>query len=432
VTDPPIVGQSGPLILDDRLQPVWFHAAPEDVVASNLQTQTYRGEPVLTWWEGVVTPTGEISSGKDIVVDQHYRPVATLEGADDWVLTLHEMVIDGDYAWVTANKNVPADLATYGGVNHGTVVESAVQKYDLRTGKLLNTWNARDHIPLSDSHTQPPPNGFPWDAYHVNSISLGPDGTFLVSMRNTWAVYLVDAKTGAIEWTLGGKHSSFTIPDGDKFEWQHDAQLRGGSLVSLFDNHCCQIEGTGKYLAATGSSRALVLKLDTATHRVTREAEYSHGATFAAQYMGNHQILPDGGAFVGWGQVPYFSAFDKSGQLLFDGIMPSSNQSYRAYVQPWAGEPLTPPRGAARTGEGRTTVYASWNGATKLASWRVLAGAADGALKPVAIRAKSGFETAIPVPSGSTKFELQALDAAGRVIGTSMRFRETITREAER
>ena len=432
VTDPPIVGQSGPLILDERLQPVWFQPAPEDVVASNLQTQTYRGEPVLTWWEGVVTPTGEISSGKDIVVDKHYRPVATLEGADDWVLTLHEMVIDGDYAWVTANKNVPADLAKYGGVNHGTVVESAIQKYDLRTGKLLKTWNARDHIPLSESHTQPPPNGFPWDAYHVNSISLGPAGTFLVSMRNTWAVYLVDAKTGAIKWTLGGKHSSFAIPDGDRFEWQHDAQLHGSSHVSLFDNHCCQVEGTGEYLSATGSSRALRLKLDTATHRVTRDAEYSHGATFAAQYMGNGQTLPDGGVFVGWGQVPYFSAFSKSGKLLFDGIMPSPNQSYRAYVRPWIGEPLTPPRGAAQTRGGQTTVYASWNGSTELESWRVLAGAGGGTFTPVATRAKSGFETAIPAPPGSTRFKLQALNAAGHVIGTSMPFRATTTREAKR
>jgi EmrB/QacA subfamily drug resistance transporter len=425
LTDPPIVGQSGPLMLDDRLQPVWFHPAPVDVVGSNLQAQTYHGEPVLTWWQGVVTPTGEISSGEDIVVDRHYQPVARLEGADGWVLTLHELVIDGDNAWVTANRNVPADLAKYGGVNHGTVVESAIQKYDLRTGRLLYTWNAGDHIPLSDSHTQPPPNGFPWDAYHVNSLSPGPDGTFLVSMRNTWAVYLVDAKTGAIEWTLGGKHSSFTIPDGERFEWQHDAQLHGGSLVSLFDNHCCQVEGTGKYLPATGSSRVLMLRIDTANHRVTRAAEYSHGATFAVQYMGNGQMLPDGDVFVGWGQVPYFSEFAKSGKLLFDGIMPSPNMSYRAYVQPWVGEPLTRPRGGARTDDGGTTVYASWNGATKLVSWRVLAGDAAGALTAVATRAKSGFETAIPVPSGSTRFEVQALDAAGRVIGTSMPFRAT-------
>jgi hypothetical protein len=37
----------------------------------------------------------------------------------------------------------------------------------------------------------------------------------------------------------------------------------------------------------------------------------------------------------------------------------------------------------------------------------------------VATVAKSGFETAIPVPSGYKSFKVQALDAGGRVIGTS-------------
>ena len=116
---------------------------------------------------------------------------------------------------MTANKNVPANLAKYGGVNGGALIDSAVQEYDLRTGKLVYTWNASQHIPPSDSYARPPENGFPWDAYHVNSVDPLGNGTFLVSMRNTWAVYLVDIeKTGKIEWTLGGKHSSFKVPDG--------------------------------------------------------------------------------------------------------------------------------------------------------------------------------------------------------------------------
>ena len=49
------------------------------------------------------------------------------------------MVIRGDDAWVTANRNVPADLAKYGGVNDGTLVQSAMQEYNLKTGKLLYT-----------------------------------------------------------------------------------------------------------------------------------------------------------------------------------------------------------------------------------------------------------------------------------------------------
>jgi hypothetical protein len=187
LSKPPMVGQSGPLILDRRLQPVWFHPVPESVVASNLSLQTYEGKPALAWWQGVVTNTGQTESGEYVVVDQHYQQVAKLKGADGWVLTLHELAIRGDHAWVTANKNIPTDLSKYGGAYNGALIDSAVQEYNLKTGKLLRTWDALDHIPLKDSYATLPTNGFPWDAYHVNAVELISNGTFLVSIRNTWA-----------------------------------------------------------------------------------------------------------------------------------------------------------------------------------------------------------------------------------------------------
>ena len=55
---PPIRGQSGPMILGRDLQPVWFQPVPEQDVASNLTLQSYRGKPVLGWWQGRVTKNG--------------------------------------------------------------------------------------------------------------------------------------------------------------------------------------------------------------------------------------------------------------------------------------------------------------------------------------------------------------------------------------
>jgi EmrB/QacA subfamily drug resistance transporter len=414
---PKMVGQSGPLILDGNLEPVWFRPVPTDRVAGNLHEQTLDRRPVLTWWEGDVTPTGLINSGEYLVVDNRYRPVARVKGKDGWVITLHSMVIQGHVAWVTANKNVPANLSRFGGVSSGVFVDSAVQKYDLRTGRLLYTWRASDHIPLSDSHTQPPPNGFPWDAYHVNSIDLASGGRVLVSMRNTWAGYLIEPASGRIVWQLGGRHSSFDLPSKAKFEWQHDIELESNSVVSLFDNHCCEITGAGEYLPSKTPSRGLALQLDPARQSATTVAEYSHGTTFKSQYMGNVEKLPNGDVFVGWGQVPYVSAYTKEGKLSFDGALPEPDLTYRAYLQRWAGRPLDRPRGAARVQGGRTTVYASWNGATEVASWRVLAPAA------VAVHKKTGFETAIRVDRTLARVRVQALDASGRVIGTSEPFR---------
>jgi len=73
----------------------------------------------------------------------------------------------------------------------------------------------------------------------------------------------------------------------------------------------------------------------------------------------------------------------------------------------------------AAGGEG--VVYASWNGATLVASWRVLAGPSVSNLTAVAQAAHSGFETAIALPSGvvGPYLAVQALDGAGHVLGTS-------------
>ncbi|MGP0100281.1 MAG: MFS transporter [Solirubrobacteraceae bacterium] len=425
---PPLIGQSGPLILDGSLQPVWFQPVPEKLVASNLSLQTYEGKPALAWWQGVVTNTGQTESGEDVVVNQRYQTVATLRGADGWKITLHELVIRGEDAWVTANKNIARNLSSYGGAYNGALIDSAVQEYNLKTGKLLRSWDALDHIPLGDSYATVPTNGFPWDAYHVNAVDVAGNGTFLVSMRNTWAAYLVDIDTGRIEWTLGGRHSSFSFGPGAAFQWQHDVALgvggHTGLTVTMFDDHCCQLTGGGTSVPATGPSRGLVLKLDQSTHVATLVAQYTGSSNdeFESEYMGDTQPLANGNAFVGWGSEPYFSEYSPSGKLLLEANFPGSDLSYRSTVEQWVGLPLTRPAAAIRRTHGSTTVYVSWNGATQVVSWRVLAGASASHLATVATVRRSGFETAIPVPRAIESFEVQALDAGGRVIGASRLF----------
>jgi EmrB/QacA subfamily drug resistance transporter len=425
---PPLVGQSGPLILDHNLQPVWFQPVPEKIVASNLSLQRYEGKPALAWWQGVVTNTGQTESGEYVVVNQHYQPIARLKGADGWTLTLHELVIEGEDAWVTANKNVAKNLSSYGGAYNGALIDSAVQEYNLKTGKLLSSWDALDHIPLDDSYASVPTNGFPWDAYHVNAIALTGNGTFVVSMRDTWTAYMVNIANGKIEWTLGGKKSSFTLAPGAAFQWQHDVALGPDSTITMFDDHCCQLTGGGTSVPATGPSRGLVLKLNQSMHAATLVAQYSGGDKFETEYMGATEQLANGNTFIGWGSEPYFSEYSRSGQQLLEGHFPGPDLSYRETLEQWVGLPLTAPAGAARQTGGKTTVYASWNGATEVVSWRVLAGTGAGRMAAVRATAKSGFETAIPVPPSYDSFKVQALDAKGHVIGTSRSFSSGVTR----
>lgn len=62
--------------------------------------------------------------------------------------------------------------------------------------------------------------------------------------------------------------------------------------------------------------------------------------------------------------------------------------------------------------------YASWNGATSVAAWRVLAGGTPDAVAPKATRATQGFETALTVDA-QRYVATQALGANGRVLAQS-------------
>jgi hypothetical protein len=138
--------------------------------------------------------------------------------------------------------------------------------------------------------------------------------------------------------------------------------------------------------------------------------------------MGGLEPLPGGHEFVGWGSEQNFTEYTADGHMILDASLPYPDISYRATVEPWVGLPLYPPSGAARHTGGRTVVYASWNGATRALSWRVLGSGSGSGLHPVGNAPRNGFETQIVVPSSDTTFRVQALGAGGRVIGTSRPF----------
>jgi hypothetical protein len=106
---------------------------------------------------------------------------------------------------------------------------------------------------------------------------------------------------------------------------------------------------------------------------------------------------------------------------VFDAHMPPGYSSYRAYRFPWSGHPLSSPSVSARvlaTGDA-TAVFASWNGATDVASWRVLAGSAPGSLAPRVTMPDSGFESSVTFPEAFPYVAVQALGSAGQLLGTS-------------
>jgi hypothetical protein len=405
--------QNGAMILDSNGELIWFQPVPAGDMAANLRVQNYDGRPVLTWWQGY--SGAGIGAGEDVIDDSSYRQIAVVRAGNGLSADLHEFELTPHgTALITAYYPVYWNAASVHGSRRQIVLDSVVQEIDVKTGLVLYQWDSLDHVPLTDSYEAvPTSSGQPFDYFHINSIQLERNGNLIISARNTWAAYKVDGQTGAVRWTLGGKRSSFKLGPGVPFAFQHDVRLHRGAVptVTLFD------DGAGPPKVHS-QSRGITVRIDRSKRTATLVAQHVHSPALAANFEGNVQELPGGEEFVGWGQQPYFTQYDARGRVVFDGRFVGDNSSYRAYRSAWTGTPASPPVVRASAGAGSTNVYVSWNGATRVSSWRVLAGAAPNALQAVLTAAKQGFETRIAIPPQSY-VAVQALDGAGRVLAAS-------------
>jgi hypothetical protein len=124
--------------------------------------------------------------------------------------------------------------------------------------------------------------------------------------------------------------------------------------------------------------------------------------------------------FIGWGSAPFISEFSYDGKLLFDAHFPPDCESYRAFRFPWKGHPTDAPAVVAESGpEEKVTLYASWNGATEVATWEALSGPRPGQLEAVESFPRDGFETAMLVQTSDPYVAVRAKDRFGQVLGAS-------------
>jgi hypothetical protein len=409
-------GQGGPMILEPSGGLLWFKPLPANSEATNLEVQEYAGKPVLTWWQGDISVHG-FGLGEDVIADDTYTDIAHVRAGNGLQADLHEFQLTPQgTALITAYDPILCNLSAVGGPAYGGVTDSVFQEIDVRTGLVMFEWTSIDHVALSESYepADRSSTAYPYDFFHLNSISVDRDGSLLISSRNTWTVYKLAVPSGQILWRLGGRHSNFKMGPGTGTAWQHDPRELPNGSISLFDN--------GDSPKQHDQSRAIVVNLNQATGTATLAARLTHTPPLLVESQGNTQSLANGDWFVGWGQEPYFSEFGPEGKLLFDAHFPPHEESYRAFRFEWAGTPAHPPTFAFQpAGGGAGTVYASWNGATLVASWRVLAGSSPSSLSAVAVVPRSGFETAISVPAGTVGpyVQVQALGAAGQVLGSS-------------
>lgn len=411
---------TGAGIFKDDGELVWWLPAPRPKIWTFTEVR-YQGHAYLAVWEGKVIDNGHHQSGAIDLYNDHYQHVGTVTMGGSFRsvgVDLHEFKItpQGD-ALFAGSPRVETTVNGHRKNVYDYVVQEVSLTHDstgIHTGRVLFQWDALKHVPVSQSHLPPPPYKA-FDYFHGNAIALDTDGNLVISARNTWGIYKINIKTGAIMWQLGAKGDP-RLPT--PWCYQHDIVPLGNNRYSLFDDGAT---GPNCLPGSTGHpSRGLIIQVDPSKHpvRVALVRAYTHKPSLFAGICGSVQLLGNGDALVGWGDVPVATEYAPNGSVLMD--LSLSNWSYRAYRFPWVGLPLTRPAVAAARAGTATNVWASWNGSTEVTAWRVLAGPSPSALIPVTgPKAKTGFETPITVSKSYPTVAVQALSAAGKVLATS-------------
>ncbi len=396
-------GQAGAVIVENSGEPIWEHPVAERVT-TNFKVQSYRGSPVLVWWEGLIELGHGV--GEYVIADSSYRILRRVRAARGLRGDLHEFVITPrDTALLTSYVVRNADLREVGGSANGTIQDAIFQEIDLASGDVLLEWHSLENIPLRESYAAV---GADWDFFHINSVDLDNDGNLLVSSRSTHTVYKIDRR-GRILWRLGGKSSDFELGPNVSFAWQHHVRRQPDGTLTLLDN--------GATPAVEKLSRGLILDIDERAMTASLRRQFTHPKVLSGS-QGSVQKLPNGNVFVGWGEVPRVSEFDARGELLFDALLGKAYQSYRAYRLPWRAVPAEAPVLAASS-DGHRRLFASWNGATGVRSWRLLGGSSPNALSVLGETKAKGFETELRADGSAPHVAVEALDGAGQPIGRS-------------
>jgi hypothetical protein len=395
------------VIADKTGKVVWQRELPPSLTAGNLRVQRYQGKPVLTWWQGL--KQGSHGLGVSYIADEHYNVISAFTPGAELSADVHEFQLTPDgRALVTSYQEVTTDLSAIGGPKDGRIYNCIAAVVDVASKKTLFQWDALSHVPIADSPAKYSA-GQVLDPYHINSISLDPAGNLVISMRALSAVFNVDPRTGAINWQLGGKHSTFALGDGVEFGFQHDAQMPDPNTLTLFDNH---FEGSAGQPGGGSVPTSLKwIQLDVAARRATLIRAQTHPGNLSSGAMGNLQQLSGGNTFSGWGTAFHITEFTAAGEVVYDASL--TGGTYRAFLNEWAGDPVDPPKLIFNG----STAHAVWNGATAVNRWRLVHGPQTTAMTTLATVDWAGYDTPIPLagdPGGY--YQLQALDAGGAVI----------------
>ncbi|KAI9926802.1 hypothetical protein AWENTII_011433 [Aspergillus wentii] len=370
------------LIYDDDGNLVW--QGPQQITA-NFKVQKLFNQDVITYWAGDMMDLG-YGYGAVHILDNTYREIYTVKLQDDSLLTpdnlprdsyidLHEShVTDRNTLLITAYNITQHDLTSVGGGADSFMLDSLFYEIDIATNEIIHSWSAFAHpeeFPITSSR-----QGYgeevgaqtrPWDAFHINSVELMPEG-YMISLRHFWSGFYIH-NNGSVLWQISGEngHGDFTLDDGAFWSWQHDIriynQTEEGLVLSLFNN-----ANTPTETSVPTSGLSLYVDLVTRQVSTLRDVQNPYDE-IRSMTQGSYQLIDPvtSHVFLGYGSMARVKEFDGDNKEVLTAQFGDDNTScsYRAYKCKWKATPYWKPSVLARKISTTTQIFVSWNGATE-------------------------------------------------------------------
>ena len=405
----------GTIIYDNQGEPVWFK--PTADLPRDLQKVTYKGQNALAYFVRQSAPFPGDFVGEVHVLDASYRQIGTIKAGNGYTMNEHDLQIGprGQFALFPIWAPVTVDLSPYGGPTNATVLEGIVQEVDIATGAVTFEWHSlgSGDFPVTDSYI--PLNGSPVDYMHLNSVEYDRDGNFLISARNVSAVAKLRKSDAHVMWRLGGRRNQFRFTDGDGGpSWSHDVRRRPDGAISVYDNGNSRTPPYG---------RGVAWSVDETNFTAHVAVQWRHHPDLFGSIYGSNRLLPNGNDLISWGDTGTTTEYASGDptQAVFQSQLAAGGSTYRTERVDWHATPARPPDMAVDRSATTAAAYASWNGATEVATWQLWGGPDSQHLRLLGSAARSGFETRVPGPVQSTDrfFQVQALDSSSQTIGQS-------------
>ncbi|KAJ5682982.1 hypothetical protein N7462_006147 [Penicillium macrosclerotiorum] len=430
---------TAPTIFDKNGVMVWQGPHGENL---DFKMQKLFDQDVITYWDG--QPGAMVLGyGTTHILDDTYNEIYSVTLYDNFQTADGKQFgsyIDGHEHYITPHNTMLVSALNFtqtdtSNLDRGKpamwVIDSLFYEIDIETNNILFKWNAMEHIPISKSMIQIKGGKTPseaWDAYHINSVTTTKHG-YLVNFRHLHSGFYIN-KNGSIRWEISGSNdgSGDFMSENVKFAWQHDVRVHNETdeslVLSLMNNDAMENRDEGP---STGQ----VIYVDLVNKKAWMTCELKDPADrVVSATQGSFQFLPYQGAehmLVGYGSMPKFKEFDRSGNVVLRGQFgsnPYEANAYRIFKFPWKATPHWDPILVVNhTTEYIVNLYMSWNGATEYDNWAIFSVPSETSNllegKRLLVHERAGFETHLPLETLEADFIIAAARDGEKIKGKS-------------